>query len=328
MLAAAPAPPRFRSIDMLRGIAATLVALRHAFDGPFLIGAIGVDIFFVISGFVMAKISMGRTAGEFLADRAWRIFPAYWIALTACMAVAWAQGSTLGLRDGMYSLLLVPNWFDQRILYLGIAWTLLFELFFYLAVAAGIRLRDWRIPLLLFIAAVAARPFVANPLIQFVGSPIMIEFLFGMAIAALPRDRRIGAALIAAALAFLLLFPNPWLEDYRLAMAYQPAFVRVALWGVPAALIVYGALTFEERLEGALVKPLLILGAASYSIYLWHMVVIKMMFPGQPLTGFACSILVGIALWRLVERPLMKVRPSALKASLAEMARRREALAA
>lgn len=309
-------PARFRSIDVLRGIAATLVAMRHAFDGPFMVGAIGVDIFFVISGFVMAKVSVGRTAGEFLADRAWRIFPAYWVALAACFLFALLQGTTLSYRDTLSSILLFPNWLALGGLYLGVAWTLLFELFFYVAVATGIRLRDWRVPLMLFIAAVAFRPFTGNAFFEFAGSPIMIEFLFGMLIALLPRDRRIGGALLAAALVFILCFPSPWLQDYRLAMSYQPAFIRVALWGVPAAMIVYGALTFEEKFEGRMVRALLVLGAASYSIYLWHMIVIKMIFPDQPLVGFVSSMIVGTGMWRFVERRLMKMKPAALIASL------------
>ena len=322
---AAPAA-RYRSIDMLRGIAATLVAMRHAFDGQFLVGAIGVDIFFVISGFVMAKVSAGRTAGRFLADRAWRIFPVYWVALAVCMAFAVVQGQALSVRDGVGSILLFPNWFGLGVLYLGIAWTLLFEIFFYLAVAAGIWLRDWRIPLLLFVVAVIARPYVAHPLIQFAGSPIMIEFLFGVLIAIVPRDWRIGGGLLVAAVTFLLCFPNPWLGDFRLAMAYEPAFVRVALWGIPSALVVYGAMTFEKKLRGSLVEALLVLGAASYSIYLIHMIVIEMIFPGAPVLGLVSALVVGIAMWWYVERRLMKLRPAPLIASLTRLfsARRSE----
>jgi len=310
---------RLRSIDMLRGLAASLVALRHAADEPFLIGAIGVDIFFVISGFVMAKVSVGRTAGEFLIDRAWRIFPIYWVALAICVMFRLVHGQGVTAYDSVGSLLLAPNWFAFGVLYLGIAWTLLYELFFYSAVAMTIVLRSWRVPLLLFVAALAIRPFADNALVKFAGSPIMIEFLFGMLIAVAPQNRRIGAALIAAAILFLACFPNSWLSDYRVAMDYEPAFLRVALWGLPAAMIVYGALAFEESLKGRLVNALLVLGAASYSIYLFHMTVIKMVVPGRPIAGFVMSILVGVAMWWLVERRLLAMRrrrqPAALRPS-------------
>src|SRR5438128_2745859 len=44
-------------------------------------GAAGVDLFFVISGFIMAQVSLGRTAGQFLGDRLWRIYPLWWVAV-------------------------------------------------------------------------------------------------------------------------------------------------------------------------------------------------------------------------------------------------------
>lgn len=310
---------RLRSIDLLRGLAASLVVLRHSADEPFLVGAIGVDIFFVISGFVMAKVSVGRTAGDFLVDRAWRIFPIYWVALAICVLFRLVHGQGLALYDSLGSVTLVPNWFDFGVLYLGVAWTLLYELFFYAAVAIGILLRDWRVPLLLFLAALVMHPLVDNALVKFAGSPIMIEFLLGMLIAVAPQSRRLGAALMIAAIIFLGCFPNGWLSDHRQAMDYWPAFTRVALWGIPAAMIVYGALVFERIFKGRLVNALLVVGAASYSIYLFHMTVIKMVVPGRPVVGFALSIVVGIAMWWLVERRLLAIRPRRLPAALSRL---------
>jgi exopolysaccharide production protein ExoZ len=307
---------RLHSIDLMRGLAASLVVLRHSVDEPFLIGAIGVDIFFVISGFVMAKVAVGRTPGAFLIDRAWRIFPIYWVALAICVAFRLIHGQGLTFYDSFSSILLVPNWFAFGVSYLGIAWTLLYELFFYSAVALGISLRNWRVPLLMFGAALVARPFVDNALVEFAGSPIMIEFLFGILIAVAPRSRRIGAALLVAAALFLAVYPNTWLYDMGLAMTYEPALYRVVLWGVPAAMFVYGALVFEESLKGRVANALLIVGTASYSIYLFHMIVIKMIVPGRPVLGFVMSIMIGIAMWWLVERRLLSVRPRQKLAAL------------
>lgn len=100
-------------------------------------------------------------------------------------------------------------------------------------------------------------------------------------------------------------------------MDYESAFVRAALWGSPAAMIVYGAVAFEERFKGRLVNALLVLGAAAYSIYLFHMTVIKMVIPGRPIMSFAMSILVGIAMWRL--GGLAVVRPSCVACSSVEV---------
>ena len=65
---------RLRSVQVLRGIAAMAVVAHHAFSGT-RIGAAGVDLFFVISGFIMATCGRDRRPLEFLADRAWRIYP-------------------------------------------------------------------------------------------------------------------------------------------------------------------------------------------------------------------------------------------------------------
>ena len=72
---------KLRSIQVLRGIAAMAVVGHHAFDGT-RIGAAGVDLFFVMSGFIMATCARDRGPLEFLADRAWRIYPLWLIAVT------------------------------------------------------------------------------------------------------------------------------------------------------------------------------------------------------------------------------------------------------
>ena len=76
----------FRSIQVLRAIAATAVVVDHAdrarnLNGHADLGAAGVDLFFVISGFIMASILSDRTATRFLIDRARRIFP-LWLSLS------------------------------------------------------------------------------------------------------------------------------------------------------------------------------------------------------------------------------------------------------
>jgi peptidoglycan/LPS O-acetylase OafA/YrhL len=68
------------------------------------------------------------------------------------------------------------------------------------------------------------------------------------------------------------------------------------------------------RFEGALVRALLVVGAAPYSIYLWQVVVIKLIFPGQPVLGLAAAMIVGIGLWQLFERRLINLRPATLVA--------------
>lgn len=298
---------RLKSIDVLRGLAATAVVLRHS-DERFLLGSIGVDFFFVISGFVMANLYRSRSASQFMLDRAWRIFPIYWVALLPWIIVRIVNGDGVTLRDSIVSALLVPNWFGVTATYLGVAWTLLFELLFYAGVALAIRLGSLLVPALLFAAAVIARPYVDFTLLHFLGSPMIFEFIFGVVIACAPIRRFAGVVLLFAGALWLILFPNIWLEDYRVAMSYGPAVQRVMLWGLPAAAMVYGTLTLERAFKGRAVDALLVLGAASYSIYLVHTLVTKNIALAWP-AEFLLALAAGIGLWWAVERPLLALKP-------------------
>jgi len=298
---------RLKSIDVLRGLAACAVVLRHS-DDRFLFGSIGVDFFFVISGFVMAQLYRDRSAARFLFDRAWRIFPIYWVALLPWLFVRTANGSDVTVDGTLASFLLIPNWFGINGTYLGVAWTLLFELLFYAGVALAIRLGSFILPILLFAVALVARPYVDLPLLHFLGSPMIFEFLFGVAIASMPVRRLPGIVLMAAGAFWLFLFPNSGLEDYRVAMSYGPAVSRVLLWGLPAAAIIYGMLGMESAFKGRLADTLLVLGAASYSIYLVHTLVTKNVALWWP-AEFALATAAGIALWWAVERPILARKP-------------------
>ena len=78
---------KLRSIQVLRAVAACAVVVLHAYPkvhapvGSAGYGAAGVDLFFVISGFIMASVAEGRSAAGFAADRLWRIYPLWWLAV-------------------------------------------------------------------------------------------------------------------------------------------------------------------------------------------------------------------------------------------------------
>jgi len=78
---------KLRSIQVLRALAACAVVVLHAVPDAHApvdnagYGAAGVDLFFVISGFIMANVAKERSASEFLRDRLWRIYPLWWIAV-------------------------------------------------------------------------------------------------------------------------------------------------------------------------------------------------------------------------------------------------------
>ena len=296
---------RYRSIDMLRGLAATAVVLAHV-NPRFSLGAIGVDIFFVVSGFVMAHVSRQRTPRQFLEDRAWRIYPLYWAVAVPWILLAFSAGAIAPLL-ALNSMLLWPAWFGADSSFIGVSWTLVYELGFYLSVAAAMRLKSPIVPLLLFGLALIARPFTDNALVAFAGHPIAIEFLFGVAIALAPKKDGIGRGALALGGLWLLLFPNAHLHDFLRNPGEVYAIQRLALWGIPSSLIVFGLVCQEGKLDRSWTRLPLLLGAASYSIYLIHSLVTALVELPWPVE-FALALAAGLILWRLVERPILDYR--------------------
>jgi len=206
------------------------------------------------------------------------------------------------------SLLLWPQWIGFDSSFIGVSWTLVYELAFYAAMAVAMHLRSIAIPLLLFSAALVLRPFTDYPLVEFAGHPIAVEFLFGIIIALSRRDARLGRGLLAVGLIWLLLFPNVQLHDFFGDSTEEYGVRRLALWGIPAALIIYGVTSQESSLAGrSWTRPLLLLGTASYSIYLVHNIVVALLDAPWFIEWLA-SLATGILLWNFAERPILQYR--------------------
>lgn len=290
---------RLRSVQVLRGVAACGVVFHHAYGtvhhfGPSVIGAAGVDLFFVISGFIMATVATGRSPVGFLSDRIWRIYPMWILAL-----VPWALVSHHEAPSVVSSIALWPIYggaFHNPILSVG--WTLCFEMLFYVSFAAALASRAW-IPLGAFVLCAAAS-FTGAALFQYLGSPMIVEFLFGVAIARLPRSERLGPLFILAGVCAFAVAPY-WFYNVYLGPA---ACDRVIQWGLPAAAIVYGAISLDRFVGKAFDIPVF-LGNASYSIYLFHPLVA---FSGEWVSGMLISIGLGSAIYWLIERKVLTIK--------------------
>lgn len=163
-------PRPLASIQVARGIAALAVVAYHAsltqvkyFSGVdvlptfFSFGQFGVDLFFVISGFVMvlttsAKHCALRESGKFLWNRFFRIYPTYWVYYLALVPVflllpGFVNSSEGGKVDLLTSFFLLPS---STLPLLLVAWTLTLEVWFYLVFAIILMLRSaffpWRLP--------------------------------------------------------------------------------------------------------------------------------------------------------------------------------------
>ena len=288
---------KLRSIQVLRGVAAMAVVVHHAFPGRTQLGAAGVDLFFVISGFIMATSASGRQPLEFLADRAWRIYPMWLIALAP-----WLLISPQTPLEVVRGITLWPVFGDQFLNpALGVGWTLSFELVFYLAFALALATRP-AIPIVLYGLCLAVGFESRHVLFWFLGSPLVFEFLLGVAISRAPRVADLGVPMVFAGFLWFALVPSTYYDQ-----AFGPgALFRALFWGLPAAMIVYGAWSLEEWFGRRMFPVPFLLGCASYSIYLVHPLVF-LEFSGVP--GLLLSAVAGVAMYLLVERQVMRARP-------------------
>lgn len=151
---------RYNEIDFLRGIAClSVVAFHYCSRGPQAgwmpqawfpgldtitrYGYLGVDLFFLISGFVILMSARNATPREFLASRVARLFPAFWVAVTLTAGTAWFLHDgrfEVPFRTYLINLSMVPHWFDVPYVD-GAYWSLAVELHFYIMVWLLIRLR-------------------------------------------------------------------------------------------------------------------------------------------------------------------------------------------
>lgn len=342
----ASARPTLDGIQMLRAVAAIAVVVHHTlinlarvadietplntFGHLDELGAAGVDLFFVISGFIMMYVSrheFGRDGAvvRFLWRRAIRIYPLYWFYTLAMLVLASLPGMFRNLQvDPLYiiqSLMLVPavrpgpNPTIHPLLDQG--WTLSYEVGFYLifAVCLGvgsIRKTLWALPVLF--ATMVMSGYLLNPAsaaAQFLSLPLPFEFYFGVMIAwallggSLPHSLHRPALLLAVLL-------------FAMSATFQiDPMLRPLVWGVPSALLVYAATGFPWARNRA-AQLLVALGNASYSIYLTHAFVIFAVARvargrGDTMAGalawqvgtvVVCT-LGGYLAYRLVERPLL-----------------------
>ncbi|PTM97158.1 acyltransferase family protein [Mycoplana dimorpha] len=311
-------------IQYLRAAAAIAVVLFHAAErtgGHFGIGAAGVDVFFVISGFVMWLVSERRpvTPGRFLTDRIVRIVPTYWLATAVMVFGAFAglfPNLSLSIGHLLGSLLFIPVASPSSgevwpVLVQG--WTLNYEMFFYAIFALALLLpKRKRLPALaltfasLVAAGMALQP--DDPLLRTYTRPIILEFVAGMALGRFWTEGRVPPPPIGAALVILAIAGFAAIEFFRLPFDEWNC-------GPLAIALVLGVLSLEAKARLRLLPPLAFLGDASYSIYLWHTFAVSVVakfaarfeLAAPAAFALACvlGILAGVAAYVLVERPLL-----------------------
>lgn len=319
---------KYYSMQYLRATAALFVVFHHArnptpgFYDPlasFGLGRAGVDIFFVISGFIMYSASRTEAAGEFLRRRVIRVVPLYWIATLCMVALATGHhGGHAGIsgQDVIQSLFFIPHYSpahpDQIWPYLVPGWTLNYEMFFYAIFALGLLTRRLVPVLLASMGALLVLGLVfrsQNALWLTYTSPLLLEFLGGVAVAKWAERK--------PSLRWALLLPA---GAQALGLSVFTDLPQVIAWGAPAAMMVMGAVAIEQNGKLPSWKLLGLLGDASYSIYLFQMIALgrigfivqKLPLKGPvqfvAITGVAllAASAVGVIAHYLLERPITR----------------------
>ena len=187
---------------------------------------------------------------------------------------------------------------------LKVGWTLSFELLFYCGMTLAIATRAW-VPLALYALALLGALTTSSALLHFVGNPMALEFLMGVLVARLPRHLVVGL-LVPLGLALIACAPAGT-GDVEATLGPQFALWRAVQWGIPAALIVWGALSLEPLFDRKAFDLPVALGDASYAIYLFHPLVAYGLAFAWPVR-IALAIGAGWAMHLLVERRILAAR--------------------
>ena len=328
---------RIISIQVCRGIAALLVVLTHIhgieethFASHLLrlfgYGDLGVDLFFVISGIVIASVTAGRfgssrNAAVFLYHRLARIFPIFWIYTTLTL-IAHHVNNDHQAFNVLASYLLVPNHLPMVLLQ---SWTLSYELYFYLAfflllLLVPERIAPWLLALwgIIVVALKLHIGLSLHPMVQLLINPSVLEFLAGCVLFHIYRRGRlhpsIGIALLITSLlglAAIIVYTDP------ISIVDHP-WQRPLIYGAFATLFLLAAMELERTTLIRYLPILSSIGDWSYSIYLSHVLVLglitRLIAPRLPepralilipILGIAAVLFVGYLSYTCIERPLL-----------------------
>ncbi len=340
------------SLQVFRGLAAMAVVAHHTFSFlprlkvEFLhwwleFGQLGVDFFFVLSGYLMVTVhrrDFGKpeSTPRYFLKRFSRIYPMVFVLCTVKISFLVLQGTSLSEKVHFYKLvssfLLFPmpqtgDYFIEPL------WTLSHELLFYGLFAlpllygkkvGAVAASAWTLAIVGMNAVKFSAPDAAFPL-QFILRPCNIAFLIGCATAFIPATnveplKRWGLAAISFGALLLNVFvlrSSLLLDGHQgpMELAYRIS------WALTFALVLFSAIAFEKNSQLKFPRLFVFLGDASYSIYLFHTSAIivagKILCRKLPvgpvwvgivgiLVLIALGVLSGVVAYLVVEKPLTK----------------------
>ena len=334
---------KLRSLEMVRAVAAGLVVLFHTtvifgqrsgvipFGGLFGAGSRGVDLFFVLSGFIIAHVHSGdigrpRRLGNYLFNRGARIYPAVWI-MTVFAGALYASGfggagkaGKLTWYGGAASLLLLPQHGDALV---NVTWTLKYEIFFYLVFAVMIvdRWSGFAVLLLWQLAVAVASLWFADSEASPAGfylRSLCLEFSIGLVCAWLVSRPGFSARMAGVFLQWALL--GAGIVVFVVGMGLEGRWGAAGvLCALGAAAVIVGLILLEQSGRIRVPNLLVTLGGASYAIYLVHFSVITLLavavmhVPALPkddvvfLAVAVCGVCAGVIFDRAIDRPAQRL---------------------
>lgn len=337
-------------IQAFRGLAALLVVLFHAtqiseaqfnylfLNNFFIFGDSGVDLFFVLSGFIIfyihrSDINVKTKFKSFILKRFVRIYPFYWLLTILALfsyffvPALWDKTYTLTSLGGIIkSIFLIPQ---EQYPVVGVGWTLSYELLFYFMFSLLIFLRPklsvpivsgWLLLTLGLFFLETFSSFEATPFyLKFLFSRYNLEFIFGVIAAYLVYKIRFK---IKVNQAFLVL--NLGVILFALCcIFFKPGEllnIRIIAYGISSMLIILGAALIDLIAPLKIPTFLLHLGNASYSIYLTNKTLLRLLSGGalevklERAFGYfltmsliiVVTVALGCLVYSSVEKPLLE----------------------
>ncbi|WP_371619451.1 acyltransferase family protein [Streptomyces sp. NBC_00454] len=346
---------RLAALDGLRLVAALMVVVYHyaALSRPWghdpatifptlqnfaQFGWLGVEIFFVVSGFVICMSVWGRTVGDFAISRVSRLFPAYWVAvpLTALVVKIWPEVHSIrGWDDVLVNLTMLQAGNNTRNID-DVYWTLFVELKFYVLMAVvvlcGVTYRNMVVFCGVWTVAAALAPSLGSPLLAAFAMPTYAPFF--IAGIAFYLMRRYGSNPMLWAIVLMQLLLSQRYVHYRMEINLGKAaadllptwpvrLIMIAGFGIIAAI----ALGAFDKIQW---KWLSTAGAITYPFYLIHMYIgmtlihhFRNRVPAAVLL-VSVTVLMMVTAWlihRLVERPVGKWLRDAMRRGVDDVRR-------
>ena len=345
------------SIQLLRAIACLLVLQLHLipfipFTNQYFFGAIGVDLFFVISGYIIAA-SISKTEGpnislKFLINRFCRVVPYYWLlTLAAALFIfTFTKNHEFEINRTFYSMLFRPLKISPT---LPLGWTLNHEIFFYLIIGLSALIVPSRRIIFtgyLFLLILILSQFIRSNSYEvlFLKSSINYTFLLGF-FTFFYQDKILlffnhKLILIGSITLFCFItsitcdfemFPvqsgssinQSYLRDiiYFQTKEIQIGLPRFILWGIPSYFLFLSLLAKESIIKQRFKNSFFVLiGDASYSIYLFQFFVVTIVFYFKP-TNFILPTL-GFIITIMISFLMLKVENIISKKTKALLAHR------